>query len=109
MQTRGRLGLSLSLAILDVSNAQVQLDISATGGATANDQIVVTGTAMVTNATLAPNFIGSEFESGQQFLVLDATATAGAFTNAATQFALPNNPFQTQFWMADCRPATLVF
>lgn len=89
----GTIGTLTVTGDLDITDAQVQLDISATGGATANDQIIVSGTATLTDATLVPNFIGSEFQAGQQFLVLDGAAVAGTFTNAATQFSLPNNPF----------------
>jgi hypothetical protein len=79
---------------LNLSGAQVQLDISASGGATANDLINVTGTVDVSGATLAPNFVGDEFTAGQTFLVLDATnPIVGAFTNQANAFALPNSPF----------------
>lgn len=79
---------------LNLSGAQVQLDVSASGGATANDLISVTGTVDVSGATLVPNFGGDEFAVGQTFLVLDATnPIVGAFINQASAFALPNNPF----------------
>ena len=79
---------------LNLSGAEVQLDISAAAGATSNDLINVIGTADVSGATLAPNFVGDEFAVGQTFLVLDATnPIVGAFTNQASVFALPSNPF----------------
>ncbi len=79
---------------LDVSSAQVQLDISAAGATLSSDLIEVSGTATVDGATLAPNFIGDQFAVGQQFLVLDSTnPIAGTFINQADVFALPNNPF----------------
>ena len=79
---------------LDLSSAQVQLDISATGGSTSSDLVNVTGTATVAGATLDPNFIGNEFAIGQQFLVLDTTnALGGAFANQGDVFAVPNQPF----------------
>ena len=78
---------------LDVSNAQLPLDISASGGTTTNDLITVTGTATVTDAVLAPNFIGTEFAVGQQFVVLNANPIFGTFANQTDVFALPNNPF----------------
>jgi outer membrane autotransporter protein len=74
---------------LDVSAAQVQLDISGT----ANDVINVTGEATVTAAVLVPNFIGSDFEINDQFVVLNANPIDGTFANQADAFALPNNPF----------------
>lgn len=78
---------------LNVAGAQVVLDVSASGGTTANDLINVTGDADVSGATLAPNFIGDEYSIGQTFLVLDAGTTTGTFANAGDAFALPNNPF----------------
>ncbi len=80
---------------LDLSSAQVELDVSATGGSTSNDLVVVVGTATTTtDATLAPNFMGDQFEAGQQFIVLNSTNPIGvAFTNQGDAFVLPNNPF----------------
>lgn len=79
---------------VDLSAAQVELDLSATGGTLSNDLINIDGIATVTGATLVPNFVGTEFAIGQQFLVLDSTnAIVGPFANQGDTFQLPNNPF----------------
>ncbi len=79
---------------VNLTGAEVQLDISASGGVTSNDVVNVVGTVDVTGGTLSPNFVGDEFAAGQTFLVLDATnPILGTFTNQASAFALPNNPF----------------
>ncbi len=79
---------------LDVSSAEVQVDLSTNGGSPSSDLIVVDGIATVTDATLVPSFVGDQFEIGQQFLVLDSTnPIVGSFANQADAFQLPNNPF----------------
>jgi uncharacterized protein with beta-barrel porin domain len=79
---------------LNLSGGSTELDLSGAGGATSNDLINVVGIADVSGATLAPNFVGSEFAVGQTFLVLDTTnPILGTFTNQASAFQLPNNPF----------------
>ncbi len=90
---RGSIGTFNVTGDLDVSNAQLPFDISASGGTTTNDLITVTGTATVTDAVLAPNFIGTEFTAGQQFVVLNANPIFNSFANQTDVFALPNNPF----------------
>ena len=87
--TAGSIGTFDVTGDLDITGAQIQLDISGTG----NDLINVSGTTTVTNATLVPNFIGSDFSTGQSILVLDSAIRAGTFVNEASTFALPNNPF----------------
>ncbi len=90
----GTIGTFSVTGDVDLSNAQVELDISAAGGTLSSDLINVTGEATVTDATLTPNFIGDQFLAGQQFLVLDSTTPiVGTFANQGDVFALPNNPF----------------
>ena len=91
--TAGSVGTLDITGDLDITSAELQVDLSG-GSAPSSDLVIVSGTATVTDATLAPNFIGNQFEIGQQFLVLDsANPIGGAFINQADAFQLPNNPF----------------
>lgn len=78
----------------DLSNGELQVDLQAPGGVPQSDLLEVDGTLTVSDATLAPRFIGNEFAIGQQFVVVDSTnPIVGSFLNQGDAFALPNNPF----------------
>lgn len=49
---------------LDLSNSQVQIDLSAAAGTTNSDQITVSETATLTGGMLSFNFSGDQFETG---------------------------------------------
>ncbi len=79
---------------LDLTDASVQVDISDVGATSENDLIDVTGTATITDATLMPNFTGSQYKVGDSFGVLTSgSPVVGTFTNETDVYALPNRPF----------------
>jgi uncharacterized protein with beta-barrel porin domain len=96
---------------LDLSNAQVRLDISTDGGTPSNDLIIVSGTATVMDATLVPIFVGDQFSVGQTFRVLGATdPIADTFANQGDTFALPDHPFlQAVTYVTNSTPGTAAF
>ncbi|MGB7328084.1 MAG: autotransporter domain-containing protein [Rubripirellula sp.] len=90
----GTIGTLAVTGDLDVAGAETQFDISSTTTGNTSDLVTVSGTADVTGATLAPSFVGDQYAAGQTFLVLDsANPLVGAFTNEASIFELPSNPF----------------
>ncbi len=92
--TAGTIGTFNVIGNLDVSNARVLVDIADEGATNPNDVIDVTGTATITDATLVPSFIGSQYKADQKFLVFESTnPLVGAFSNEASVYALPNRPF----------------
>ena len=79
---------------LDLSNSQVQIDLSAASGTTDSDQITVSETATLTGGTLSFSFSGNEFEIGQQFLILATGNSLGtSFAIQGDAFAIPDRPF----------------
>ncbi|WP_372723730.1 autotransporter domain-containing protein, partial [Novipirellula sp.] len=92
--TAGSLGTLNVTGDLDVSSATVQVDISDIGATPESDQVDVSGTATITDATLIPNFVGSQYKRGDSFDVLTSgSPVVGTFTNETDVYALPNRPF----------------
>ncbi|MCA9135128.1 MAG: autotransporter domain-containing protein [Planctomycetales bacterium] len=90
----GTIGTFDVVGDLDLSNGQLQVDLNASNGSTSEDRVTVSGDATVTGATLAFRFSGDQFQTGQQFLILDAgTALSTTFSNQTDAFAIPNRPF----------------
>ena len=78
---------------LDATDSTIQVDING-GAADPNDLIDTTGDVTITDATLAPNFIGSDYSVGDTFTVVESdTAVNGTLANDGDVFALPSNPF----------------
>ncbi|WP_047815093.1 autotransporter family protein [Rhodopirellula islandica] len=77
---------------LDATDATLQVDVN--GAGSPNDLVRVIGNGTVTDATLTPNFVGSNYSIGDTFTVFSATGgLAGALTNPAEVFQLSSNPF----------------
>lgn len=94
----GTIGQFEVVGDLNLTDAQVQIDLSTTGGTPTSDMVTVTGDATLTDATLAFNFIGDQFEEGQQFSFFDATNLLGtSFSNQSDLFAVPDRPFLELF------------
>ncbi|WP_345684601.1 autotransporter outer membrane beta-barrel domain-containing protein [Novipirellula caenicola] len=92
--TAGSLGTLNVTGNLDASNAKVQVDISDIGATQEADLIDISGTTTITNASLIPNFVGSQYKIGDSFNVLrSGSPVTGTFTNEAEVYALPNRPF----------------
>ncbi|MFG0289699.1 MAG: autotransporter outer membrane beta-barrel domain-containing protein [Rhodopirellula sp. JB044] len=90
--TAGNIGKIVIDGQLDADSSTIQMDVQ--GGATpSSDEVEVTGTTTVDGATLAPNFIGSEYAIGDTFTLLATGGLSGALTNATEVFQLPSNPF----------------
>ncbi|WP_372898219.1 autotransporter domain-containing protein [Stieleria sp.] len=90
----GSIGTFEVVGDLDLTDATVQIDLSTSGGTTTNDLIRVNGNATLTDATLSFNFVGSQFEVGQKFLILDSSSGfASSFSNQSDSFAIPDRPF----------------
>lgn len=79
---------------LDLTDASVEVDIADEAPTDESDLINVTGTATITDATLMPNFTGSQYKRGDSFDVLTSgSPVVGTFTNETDVYALPNRPF----------------
>ncbi|WP_236620885.1 autotransporter outer membrane beta-barrel domain-containing protein [Rhodopirellula sallentina] len=90
--TTGNIGKIVIDGQLDADSSTIQMDVQ--GGATpSSDEVEVTGTTTVDGATLAPNFIGSEYAIGDTFTLLSTGGLSGTLTNATEEFQLPSNPF----------------
>ncbi|MBB3208490.1 hypothetical protein FHS27_004319 [Rhodopirellula rubra] len=92
-EAAGVIGDLIIVGQLDATDSTIEVDIM--GGAPAsNDLIDVTGEAIVTDATLAPNFVGSDYSAGDSFTVITAsTSVTGTLANSTDEFQLPSNPF----------------
>ena len=90
----GSIGTFSVTGDVDLSTGQLQSDLTTAAGTPTSDLVEVAGILTVTDAVLAPRFIGGDFETGQQFLLVDSTdPLVGTFINQDDAFALPNNPF----------------
>ncbi|PHQ32282.1 autotransporter family protein [Rhodopirellula bahusiensis] len=77
---------------LDASDATIQVDVN--GAGSPNDLVQVSGNGTVTDATLRPNFMGSNYSIGDTFTVFTAgTGLTGTLANSADVFQLSSNPF----------------
>ncbi|MFG0261833.1 MAG: autotransporter domain-containing protein [Novipirellula sp. JB048] len=99
--TPGTIGTFKVTGDLNLSDSTVELDISSPSSPAStppnkldSDLIEVDGTLEVTDATLAPNFIGGQFKAGDYATVFESTAAiVGTFENAGDPFELPDQPF----------------
>ncbi|GAA4473409.1 autotransporter outer membrane beta-barrel domain-containing protein [Novipirellula rosea] len=92
--TAGTLGELNVAGNLDLTDASVEVDIADEAPTDESDLINVTGTATITDATLMPNFTGSQYKRGDSFDVLTSgSPVVGTFTNETDVYALPNRPF----------------
>lgn len=90
----GNIGTFTLTGDLDASGGSVAIDVQSTAGPIQNDLIDVDGVFTVTGATLQPNFIGGDFQAGDNILFADSTnPIVGTFNNQADVFDLPENPF----------------
>ncbi|MEO9595162.1 autotransporter domain-containing protein [Rhodopirellula bahusiensis] len=77
---------------LDATDAGIQVDVN--GAGSPNDLVRVIGNGTVTDATLTPNFMGSNYSIGDTFTVFSATGgLTGTLANSTDEFQLPSNPF----------------
>ena len=68
--TPGSIGTFDLTGDLDATGATLELDLQSSGGPPQNDLIDVDGVLTVTGATLQPNFVGDQFQIGDNFLVI---------------------------------------
>ncbi len=91
--TPGTVGELIVDGDLDATDSTIKIDLLG-GTPASNDLINVTGTVVVTDATLNPNFVGSAFTVGDAYTVIQSGAgLTGPLANAGDTFALPSNPF----------------
>ncbi|MCM2373414.1 autotransporter family protein [Aporhodopirellula aestuarii] len=92
-ETAGVIGNLIITGQLDATDSTIQVDVMG-GAPTSHDLIDVTGEAIVTDATLTPNFVGSDYSAGDSFTVITAsTGVTGTLANSTNVFQLPSNPF----------------
>jgi uncharacterized protein with beta-barrel porin domain len=102
--TAGSIGTFDLTGDLDATGATFELDLQSSGGPLQSDLIDVDGVLTVSGATLQPNFVGDQFQIGDNFLVINSTnPIVGPFANETDAFALPDQPFLEA--VADGSPA----
>ncbi|TWU48759.1 Autotransporter beta-domain protein [Rubripirellula tenax] len=91
--TDGVVGTLNIVGTLDATHSTIAVDV--VGGTPGqSDLIDASGNVTITDSTLRPNFVGSNYATGDAFTVINsATSVTGVFANAADTFALPSNPF----------------
>ena len=91
---------------LDATDAGIQVDVN--GAGSPNDLVRVIGNGTVTDATLTPNFMGSNYSIGDTFTVFSATGgLTGTLANSTDEFQLPSNPFLEAFINSNPNDLTL--